>query len=157
MFHQWTLKTEMETQKRSTCLVFWFCITCAVLCLVTQSCLCDPMDCSPPVSSVCGILQQEYWSRLLCPPSGHLPDPGIEQVSPAWQVDSLPLSHLGNPDLGHRNINMKEADSMLTINTYWKSGNSDRLYFLGLHNHCGPWLPPWIKDTCSLEEKLWQT
>ena len=27
--------------------------------LVTQSCptLCDPMDCSPPGSSVCGILQ----------------------------------------------------------------------------------------------------
>ena len=87
---------------------------------VTTSCptLCDPMDCSPPVSSVCGILQQEYWSRLLCPPSGHLPDPGIEQVSPAWQVDSLPLSHLGNPDLGHRNINMKEADSMLTMMLY---------------------------------------
>ena len=23
--------------------------------------------------------------------------PGIEPMSPAWQVDSLPLSHLGNP------------------------------------------------------------
>ena len=32
----------------------------AVLCLVMQSCLtlCDPMDCSPPGSSVCGILQE---------------------------------------------------------------------------------------------------
>ena len=30
-----------------------------VLCLVTQSCptLCDPVDCSPPGSSVCGTLQ----------------------------------------------------------------------------------------------------
>ena len=29
---------------------------CAMFCSVTQSCLtvCDPMDCSPPVSSVCG-------------------------------------------------------------------------------------------------------
>ena len=36
----------------------------AVLCLVTQSCptLCDPMDCSPPGSSVYGTLSQEYWS-----------------------------------------------------------------------------------------------
>ena len=25
--------------------------------LVTQLCLCDPMDCSPPGSSICGILQ----------------------------------------------------------------------------------------------------
>ena len=33
--------------------------SCAVLCLVAQSCqtLCDPMDCSPPGSSVHGILQ----------------------------------------------------------------------------------------------------
>ena len=27
---------------------------------------------------------------------GNLPDPGIEAVSPAWQVDSLSLSHLGS-------------------------------------------------------------
>ena len=26
---------------------------------------------------------QEYWIGLLCPPPGHLPDPGIEPVSPA--------------------------------------------------------------------------
>ena len=24
-----------------------------------------------------------------------------------------------------------------------KNGNSDRLYFLGLQNHCGWWLQPW--------------
>ena len=30
--------------------------------------LCDPMDCNPPGSSVHGILQQEYWSGLPCPP-----------------------------------------------------------------------------------------
>ena len=32
---------------------------CAVLCLVAQACptLCGPMDCSPPGSSVLGILQ----------------------------------------------------------------------------------------------------
>ena len=25
----------------------------------------------------------------------------------------------------------------------WGNGNSDRLYFLGLQNHCGWWLQPW--------------
>ena len=28
-----------------------------------------------------GFSRQEYWSGLPCPPSGHLPDPGIEPVS----------------------------------------------------------------------------
>ena len=41
--------------------------------------------------------RQEYWSGLPFPPSGDLPDPGIEPVPPVslhWQVDSLPLRHL---------------------------------------------------------------
>ena len=45
-----------------------------------QFCLtfCNPMDCSPPTSSVHVILQQEYWSGLPCPPPGDLPNPGIK-------------------------------------------------------------------------------
>ena len=39
--------------------------------------LCDPMNCSPPGSSVHGILQQEYWSVLPCP----LPGRGSSQPS----------------------------------------------------------------------------
>ena len=48
-----------------------------------QSCLtlCDPVDCSPPASSVHGILQQEYWSVLPGPPPEDLPDPGIDPGS----------------------------------------------------------------------------
>ena len=42
-----------------------------------------PMDCSPPGSSVHGILRQEYWSGLPFPSPGDLPDPGIEPASPA--------------------------------------------------------------------------
>ena len=42
-----------------------------------------------------GFSRQEYWSGLLCPPPGDLPDPGIKTTSPELQVDSLPLSHLG--------------------------------------------------------------
>ena len=62
---------------------------------LSQSCptLCHAMDCSPPGSSLHGISRQEYWSGWPCPTPGDLPDPGIEPVSPALQVDSLPLSH----------------------------------------------------------------
>ena len=38
--------------------------------------------------------RQEYWSGLLCPPPGDLPNPGIEPGSPALQVDSLPAELL---------------------------------------------------------------
>ena len=47
----------------------------------------DLMDHSSPSSSVHGILQawveilQAYWSGLLCPPPGDLPDPGIKSGS----------------------------------------------------------------------------
>ena len=44
-----------------------------------------------------GFPKQEYWSRLPFPSPGDLPDPRIKPISPVWQVDSLPLSHLGNP------------------------------------------------------------
>ena len=43
--------------------------------------LCYPMDCSQPGSSVLGILQQEHWSGLPCPPPGDLPNSGIKPVS----------------------------------------------------------------------------
>jgi len=50
---------------------------------VTQSCptLCDPMDCSPPGSSVRGIPQARVRSGLLCPDPPDLPDPGIKPMS----------------------------------------------------------------------------
>ena len=36
--------------------------------------------CQAPLSM--GFSQQEYWSRLPCPPPGDLPDPGIKHMSP---------------------------------------------------------------------------
>ena len=47
-----------------------------------------------------GFFRQEYWSGLLYPPPGDLPNPGIEPtspVSPALQADSLLLSCQGSP------------------------------------------------------------
>ena len=57
-----------------------------------QLCLtyCDPMDCSPPGSSVHGILQARTLEWLPFPPPGDLPNPGIKPRSPASQADSLP-------------------------------------------------------------------
>ena len=48
--------------------------------------LCDPIGCGPPDSSVHGILQEDHWTGLLCPPPGNLPNSGIKPeslVSPA--------------------------------------------------------------------------
>ena len=93
---------------------------CHCCCLVAKSCptLCDPMDCSLPASLTRGCSRQKYWSVLPYPSPADLPKPGIKTTSPVlagrffffvclfvfclfcfffWQVDSLPLSHLGSP------------------------------------------------------------
>ena len=57
------------------------------------------MDCSPPGSSVRGILQARVLEWVARPSPGDLPNPGIEPVSPmapVLQADSLPLSHRGS-------------------------------------------------------------
>ena len=73
--------------------------------LVAQLCLtlCDPMDCSPPGTSVPGILQaNKYWSELPFSPPGDLPDPGIEPCLLCLPVlasglFTYHLCHLGSP------------------------------------------------------------
>ena len=52
-------------------------------CRLLQSCLtlCNPMDCSPPDSSVYGILQARILEWAVISFSRDLPDPGIEPVS----------------------------------------------------------------------------
>ena len=60
----------------------------------------NPMDCSSPGSSVLGILQQEYWSRLSFPPPGDLPDSGITPsflASPALAGKFLTTEPCGEP------------------------------------------------------------
>ena len=67
--------------------------------LVIQLCptLCDPRGCSPPCSSVHGILQARILEWLPFRSPGHLPDPGIEPRSPALQADSLPSEPQESP------------------------------------------------------------
>ena len=45
--------------------------------------------------------RQEYWSGLLCPPPGDLPDPGIKPDFLYWQAGSLLLAPPGKPQLAH--------------------------------------------------------
>ena len=44
-----------------------------------------------------GFSRQEYWSELLFPFPGDLPDPGINPGSPASQADPLPSESPGRP------------------------------------------------------------
>ena len=52
-------------------------------CSVAQSCLtlCDPMDWVHQAPLFMAFSRQEYWSGLLFPIPGDLPDPGMELVS----------------------------------------------------------------------------
>ena len=72
---------------------------------VAQSCLtlCNPMDGSPPGSSVHGILQARILEWISIPFSRGSsqpedpPDPGMEHGSPALHADSLPSEPPGIP------------------------------------------------------------
>ena len=78
--------------------------------LVTKSCLtlCDSMDCSPPGSSVHGILQGRILEWVAISFSRGSSHTKIESTSPAWQVDPLPLSHQGSPNSYYSINNFKE-------------------------------------------------
>ena len=63
------------------------CYVCAVLFLVTQSvCLfVTPWTIAHKAPLSIGFSRQEYWSGLLYPPPGDLPNLGIEPTSPVWR------------------------------------------------------------------------
>ena len=67
---------------------------------VVQSCLtpCDPVDCSPPGSSVCGIFLARIleWVVISFYRGSSWPRDRTYNLL-QWQVGSLPLSHQGNP------------------------------------------------------------
>ena len=86
-----------------------------------------------------GFSRQEYWSGLLCPPPGDLPNPGIKPGSPALQVHSLLLSYQGSPhkavmyqlsrkfgnnSVGYKNLKLDDEYNLfvkktLQINRVW--------------------------------------
>ena len=72
----------------------WVCIL-SHLSLVQD---CDPMDCSPPGSSVHGILQARTLEWIAISFSRAPSQPrGLNPCLLHWQADSLPLSHPGSP------------------------------------------------------------
>ena len=70
-------------------------------CFVAPSPTLRPYElCSPPGSSVHGILQARILEWVAVLPPGDLPDPGIKPMSPvsaALQADSLPAEPSGKP------------------------------------------------------------
>ena len=75
-----------------------------VLCLVVQSCLtlCDPMDCSPPGSSVHGILQARIpdgsgRKESSCSAEDMGSIPGLERSPGEGNGNPLQNSYLGDP------------------------------------------------------------
>ena len=77
---------------------------CAQLC----PSLFNSVDCSPWGSSVHGISQQGYWSGLLFPSPGDLPDPGIKLTSPV------------SPALAGGFFTPEPPDEFLTMQTLMK-------------------------------------
>ena len=60
---------------------------------------CDPVDYSPPGSSIYMVFQARILEGVAFPSPGDLPDPGNEPGSPALQVDPLPTELAGKPSL----------------------------------------------------------
>ena len=76
------------------------CVLAAQLCPT----LCNPMDCSPPGSSVHGISQARIQEWVAIPSSRRSSRPRDQTCVSyfslhllQWQAGSLPLSHLGSP------------------------------------------------------------
>ena len=63
------------------------------LVVVMSNCFATPWTTAHQAPLSIEFSRQEYWSGLPFPSPGHLPNLGTESTSPAWQADSLPLSH----------------------------------------------------------------
>ena len=97
-------KFEEQYEEVLVCVCECVCVcVCVCVCArarpLSQVWLCNGIACQAPLSI--GFPRQEYWSGLPFPPPGDLPNPGIKPTSPAspaWQVDSLPLTPPEKPE-----------------------------------------------------------
>ena len=83
----------------STFFAFLLSYNCSCGCVCAQSCLtlCDPMDCSPPGSSVHGFSQARILEWVAIPLSRGSSDPGMELTSPALAGGFFTTAPPGNP------------------------------------------------------------
>ena len=70
--------------------------------------------------------EHHHWNGLPFPPPGDLPDPGIEPISPALQVDSFTTEPPGKPFYPVRRTKLKKKKGTLNVGT---NGN------VKLYNH----------------------
>ena len=96
------------------CLLYYVCVLSSS---VAQSHLipCNPVDCSPPGSSVHGILQGRIleWVSISFS-QGIFLTQGLNLCLLHWQADSLPLNHLESPFYIVK-VNVLVAQSCLTL------------------------------------------
>ena len=101
--------------------LFLFFVFCFFYVVMIPCCLewpCNPMDYSPPGSSVHGIPGQEYWSGLPFPFPGDLPDPGIKPKSPALAGRFFTTEPPGKPlQVGQNPIFFTDLDSFPSLQT----------------------------------------
>ena len=113
------------------------------MCLVTQPCLtlCNPMDYSLPGSSVHGDSPGKNTGWVAMPSSMHLPNPGIEPISPTLQADSLPSDQPGNNSRVFSNTMIRKhqffstqpsvwSNSHIWLPGYWKNHSFDYRTFV---------------------------
>ena len=90
-----------EKQDQFMCVCVCVCVCVYMLSWFSRVWFCNPVDCSPPGSSVHGILQTKILEWVAMPSSRGSSWSGdlthISYVYLHWQVDSLPLSHWGSP------------------------------------------------------------
>ena len=93
-------------------------------CVCAKFCptLCNPMDCSPPGSSVHGILQARVLEWVPCSPPGDLPNPGIKPRAPALAGRFFTTEPPGKPLLLARSSRMhrkpRELPKRLMLTTW---------------------------------------
>ena len=81
-------------------------------------------------ASLCmGFPRQDYWSGLLFPSPGYLPNPRIKPMSPDWQAGSLPLSYLKRRKLLELIMNLVKLQDTKLI-------RRSLLYFYTLTTNC---------------------
>ena len=115
--------------------------------LVAQSypTLCDPMDCSLPVSSVHGILQARILEWVAIPFPGDLPYLGIEPRSPALEADSL----LSEPQTGSTSGKESACNAGDLVQF---QGQEDPLgKEMAIHSSILAWRIPWTEELGGLQ------
>ena len=131
----------------------------------------DPIDCSPPGSSVCGDFPwQEFWSGLPCPPSGDLSNPGLShcrwilyhlshtrEAQECWSGQLIPSpGELPNPGVIPGERASLVAQLVKKLPATWKTpvqflGQEDPLEKgLAIHSSILSWRIPMDKGTWSV-------